>query len=232
MNSGKYAKYKVLMKETDLHPYLPETTMFTPSNFWRLMNKYQDVILKPTGGGGGSGVIRVGQLGQDQYVIHTSRMSRKVVGQQTAFHYLKTMMQKRAYIIQQRISLAKYKGRLLDIRVMVQRRIGRPWDITGRLVKVAGSGFIITNTARSGGYVLPLESVTDAKVINQLDTVALLATKTLTSEYRGLRMVGMDMALDSNGNIWIIECNFRPAVSLFKKLKDKRMYHRILSYMK
>jgi len=43
-------------------------------------------------------------------------------------------------------------------------------------------------------------------------------------------LLGLDIGIDTSGKPWIIEANFTPAKSLFLKLKEKSMYHRIMSY--
>jgi len=43
-------------------------------------------------------------------------------------------------------------------------------------------------------------------------------------------IVGFDMGVDKSGNVWMIEANPKPALSLFKRLKDPSMYRQIVSY--
>jgi len=49
---------------------------------------------------------------------------------------------------------------------------------------------------------------------------------------RKLRIVGFDIGVDRGGKPWIIEANFRPSKKLFKRLKDKTMYRRIMRYFR
>nr|WP_245552991.1 YheC/YheD family protein [Brevibacillus massiliensis] len=148
------------------------------------------------------------------------------------------LVKSRPCLIQRRIHLAEVNGRPFDVRVMVQRPAGSAWKVTGKLAKVAGPGFIITNTARSRGRVLPLhtalnhssvKSPNPAQLAKKIDRISLRSAAQLQSGYRWLSMVGMDVGVDKQGNVWIIEANFSPALSLFRKLKDKSMYWTILA---
>jgi hypothetical protein len=113
------------------------------------------------------------------------------------------------------------------------------WTVTGKLAKVAGSGYIITNVARSKGRVVPVGAAirssnihgkSTKEIMRDIDGVALRAVRRLHQHYRSIHTIGLDIGLDSGGNVWIIEGNFTPALSLFLKLKDKSAYRRIVSY--
>lgn len=235
----KWSKHKVLMGNKLVAPALPPTQSYSHQQLWNFLQRYKRVIIKPTLGSGGLGVIMVTALEQDRYHIQTGTAKRIVSGKKNVTGYLQGIMKHGFYIIQRRIPLAQINGRPFDIRVMVQRRKGSPWTVTGKMAKVAGGGFIITNVLRSRGSALPFETAVRSSTVkgasikaisDRLNQVALQSVHTLHNYYPFLRMVGMDMALDQNGKVWVIECNFRPALSLFNKLADKTAYRRILSY--
>jgi D-alanine-D-alanine ligase-like ATP-grasp enzyme len=113
--------------------------------------------------------------------------------------------------------------------------------VTGKLAKVAGKGFIVTNIRLSSGKVVSVEQALKNSMLNkmrandllaQLDKVALQAAQKLSPYYPWVRTMGIDMALDKDGNVWIIEVNFIPMLELFLKLKDKSMFHKMKSFHK
>jgi D-alanine-D-alanine ligase-like ATP-grasp enzyme len=133
-------------------------------------------------------------------------------------------------------------GRPFDIRVVVQRRrhSGR-WKVTGKVAKVAGNGYIVTNISRSKGTVLPVKTAISKSslgglsadsLLSRIKRVAILAAERLRKIYPDQRIYGMDIGLDHRGDVWIIEANRRPILSHFLKLKDKTMYRRIQAYKK
>lgn len=126
------------------------------------------------------------------------------------------------------------------MRVMLQRNKNAEWALTGKLAKIAGAGYIITNVERSKGKVAPLSTAIRRSNIrgasvsgiqSRIDRIARHAAKRLQNYY-GIYTVGLDVGIDTNGKVWIIEANFKPAKSLFRKLKDKTMYWRIVSFHK
>lgn len=66
-------------------------------------------------------------------------------------------------------------------------------------------------------------------LLSDIDNIALLAGAKLNPKYR---TKGFDIGLDQKGNIWIIEVNFYPVLSMFNLLRDKTMYRTIRIYKK
>jgi hypothetical protein len=241
LSSSKWSKHKVMMKSSALRPHLPETHWMRSAALWKLLSKYGEVILKPAGSYGGSGVIRVRSLGSGQYEVHAEARKTLHAGKEALYVYLKKRISKN-YIVQKRISLAAVGSCPFDLRVMVQRHPGKQdWRVTGKLAKVAGKGYIITNVRRSHGRIVPVTSALKRAGITQrsteamlkdIDRVALRAAKQLRRYYPWLRTTGIDMGIDTQGRVWIIEANFAPMLGLFLKLKDKSMYKRIVAYSK
>lgn len=240
LNTGKWTKYKLLLKSSKLSVNLPETAWLRESSFWRMIKKYGEVIIKPTGSYGGHGVIRIKKMDSSLYEVQDGA-TKKNFTQQSQLNAYINMQANKNNIIQKRIPLATVNDRPFDLRVMVQRRFNSPWEVTGKLAKVAGKGFIVTNIRMSRGKVVSVEhalknsalkKMRAADLLSQLDKVALQAAQQLSPYYSWVRTMGIDMALDKEGNVWIIEVNFAPMLELFLKLKDKSMFHKMKSFHK
>ncbi|OCT12764.1 hypothetical protein A8709_30965 [Paenibacillus pectinilyticus] len=234
MGTSKWSKHRLLSQSTLLRPHLPETKWLSSSSFWQMMNKYGEVIIKPTGSSGGHGVIRIKHLGKSKYTIHDGAKKSTLSKSQTNQFIVKK--HSRSHLVQRRISLATVNGQPFDLRVMVQRRPHSPWQVTGKLAKVAGKGFVVTNIGKSHGYVVTanraielskLPTSKSSALLGKLNQVALTAAAKLGPSYRWVHTMGFDMALDSTGRVWIIEVNFAPMLGLFLKLKDKSAFHKI-----
>jgi hypothetical protein len=227
-------------KDKRLREYLPNTSLFTPETLWEYTDQYPIVMLKPSGGGGGAGVIQLSKLEEGTFRIHVGNSKRVIRGRDRTIALLRSMFIPKPYLLQPRIQLGRINGRPFDLRVMIQRRKGTPWQVTGWLAKVAGPGYVVTNIARSSGKVLPLRTAIELSTIKlpadeilpHVRKVALMTAERLGSEYKTLRLIGLDMGIDEDGKPWIIEANFRPAISLFRKLQDQTYYNRIRSFLK
>lgn len=240
LGRGKLVKYKLLAKSRSLRGALPETKSMCKKHFCALLRRYGNVIVKPSGGSGGAGVIRVRRTAGSVYEVHYGKTVKTCGDLQQAYRLVRGKTSGRSHIVQRTVALAKAAGRPFDIRVMVQRKAGRDWTVTGKLAKIAGPGYIITNVERSKGRVAPLPETirrsnvrcdsTDA-VLARIDRIGLRSARQLCKQYR-MRTLGLDVAVTPSGKVWIIEANLSPAKSLFRKLADKSMYRRIMAWHK
>lgn len=238
-NRGKLTKYKLLVAAPELKSALPATKKLSKSSFQSLLEQYGQIIVKPTGGWGGDGVIAISLNDSQSFTIHHGKIKHTVTGLWAAYAYIAKRTRGTTHLVQRQIRLAQVNGRPFDIRVMVQKQPRSKWKVTGRLAKVAGSGYIITNIARSKGKVVPLSEAIHAsnisstsstqQLIERIDHIARKSAKHLKKYYR-INTVGMDIGLDTSGKVWIIEPNFKPDITLFRKLKDRSVYRKIKNY--
>ncbi|OAS15240.1 YheC/YheD family protein [Paenibacillus oryzisoli] len=238
LSTSKWTKHKILRRSKKLQAHLPETEWLSTGSFVRLLSKYGQVIIKPTGSYGGNGVIQVRTSGNSSYEVQDGSRTRTYTNYEAISPFIKRKMNN-TNIIQQRIPLATKHGRPFDLRVMVQRHTKSDWQVTGMLAKVAGKGYIITNIRRSGGRVVTVEKAIQGSelqgmqtsaLLAELRSVALLTANQLGPSYRWVKTMGIDMAFDKQGHVWIIEVNFAPMLGLFLKLPNKSAYHAIKSF--
>jgi glutathione synthase/RimK-type ligase-like ATP-grasp enzyme len=239
---NKWLKYEYLKKSEQLEPHLPETRKMTKNDFWDLISKYRKVIVKPVKGSRGRGVIQIKSKEDDMYALHYEKIRLTVQGKEDTYKFLKRKIGSASYMVQRRVSRPKINGRPFDLRVIIQRRKNSDsWKVTGKVAKVAGRGYIVSNNSRSKGDLLEVLDAFKRSTIKHLDLeslqaeidkIALLAAETLAAYFPGHRIFGLDMGPDRHGHIWIIEANLFPSRSHFRKLKDKTMYRKITEYQK
>ncbi|MBB6669658.1 YheC/YheD family protein [Cohnella nanjingensis] len=235
---NKYIKYRFMRQSRKLRRHLPKTEIFTKDKLSEFLEAYRDVIVKPIDGKRGLGVIRITASGLMEYEMHWEDKKKTIDDADELFEKVSDSIGSRNYIIQRRIPLASVHGRPFDIRVIVQRRDkADPWQVTGKVAKVAGDGYIVTNNERSNGTVLPLRTaigeselkhMSRSSLLHTIDKVAVRASEKLCKLYTDQYIFGFDMGLDRYGDVWIIEANLSPMLTHFKKLKDQRMFRRIL----
>ncbi len=227
-----------MMKSPAIAPHLPETKRFTRDAFRSLLARYGHIIVKPVGGWGGDGVVSVAAGADGRCEARYGKRRKSFEDANSAYAYVRGLLEGRRCIVQRRISLAVVNGKPFDLRVMVQRKRGGAWTVTGKLAKVAGAGYLITNVRRSGGKVVPfaeayrqsnVHGVSAAETERRIDALALAAAEHL-QRYYSIRICGLDVGLDDRGGIWVIEANFTPDPGLFRKLRDRSMYRRIMAY--
>ncbi|GIP23850.1 YheC/YheD family protein [Paenibacillus sp. J22TS3] len=233
---SKLLKARAMQRSRVLHPHLPETHGYHPHHLRRMLLRYPSVFVKPDNGSQGVGIIRVKRAGKGIVDIGWDLRSMRVRERSTADALRGRMHRGRSYIIQQGIPLARYKNRLIDIRVYMQKPDSK-WHISGRIVRAGAKGRFLTNYSQ-GGRPVALEAVLNAihhhnsaKVktsLRKIDQVSYGAARALDQAFPGIRILGIDLALDKSGRIWIIEANTRPGFELFKHLRDRSMYQTII----
>jgi glutathione synthase/RimK-type ligase-like ATP-grasp enzyme len=239
-SKNKLLKYRHMKSYAPLAYYLPKTDWMSTHAFWDMMNQYGRVVVKPTGGSRGRGVYQVTDLGGNRYQIHVEKRKIRIKGKDRTYDYLSRCIGDQSYIVQRWISRAKVRGRPFDLRVIIQRRRNSyAWTVTGKVAKVAGRGYIVSNITRSKGRVLPVRTAIARSSLRRfslrslqsaINRVSLLSAKRLSTKFPHHRIYGLDLALDRNGRPWIIEANLFPSRSHFRKLKDKTMLRRITAY--
>lgn len=240
---GKWTKHKLMSKEQRLSSYLPDTQYLTKSSLNTMLEKYNQIMLKPCFGLQGRGVIQLSSLSDEEFVLHIERSKTFINVKENIYDYLKEnhfprkrKRKRHRYIVQQCIPLATINNNPFDIRVMVQRKKDSlEWVVTGKLAKVAANNFVVTNVAKA---LLPVEDAIEKSMVNnekiknivaELEEVSLLIAQQLAKSYTNKRVYGIDLGIDTEGKVWIIEANLRPAVSMFKFLNDGS-YEKIKSY--
>lgn len=215
---GKWKSYLLLMNNKELFSHLPETVPATRKNFDRMLKKYEKIIIKPTSGGLGSGIVSICKGEKQTWKVQYDQQIGKPLKEIVFSNQLPDVVTKklcRGYIIQQRIPLATYKGNPFDLRVSVQRNGFGQWQVTGIVAKVAKSGGYVTNVAKGGkckdfAEILKEFPNLDAKeVFKNIEQLSLKAVKDLSSHYVNLADVGLDIGITNEGFPMFIECNGR-----------------------
>jgi len=235
----KWTKYKLLVKSKRLAKALPLTRKMSKKDFWSMLEQFQKVIIKPSTGSGGCGVLKVSTSRNRKYHVRSGSSKHSFRGKKATYQFIRRKIKGRSHIIQEYIPLAKIDKRPFDIRAMVQQTKRSKWKLTGTLAKVAGSGYFITNVARSKGKVFSVPKAiqssnsmrkNEKKIQNKIKKLSLKTAQKLQKYYPFLHTIGLDVGLDKEGKVWIIEANFAPNKGLFLRLKDKSMYKKIMKY--
>ncbi|XXM70989.1 YheC/YheD family protein [Lysinibacillus sphaericus] len=239
ISSGKWKKYQLMKKKQELSAHLPDTYLLNEKTFWHSIDRYGSIMIKPTKGYMGKGIVQVASKGNDLYEFHVLEKRYTVEGRKHTFeHLMKHHCLKKHYIVQQKIPLATFKKSPYDLRVMVQRmKNQRDWTVTGKMAKVAAKGLVLTNYPK---YLITAEDAVNhssfktpsSYILEEIDRISILAAEHLSNYYTNTRIFGLDIGLDDQADIWIIEANLAPSISIFKALKDDEAYKRIVKYRK
>lgn len=219
---SKWDQYQYLRKSV-----VPKTDLLTRFTFKDYLYLFSEVIIKPCVGQNGIGVVQIKRKGPQVYEIHSGIRTIVKNNLDETYRYLEdTYLNKKDYIIQQRVPLATIDKCPMDVRVITQKDEAT-WKITGKIVKLAGKKFIITNAAQK---LLTLEeAIKDSTILSKsseplntiIDGLCLSASQMLDKKNIDLKIIGFDVGVTNQGDIWIIEGNYVPDLKMFKEYEEQ-----------
>lgn len=228
--------FDALKKDEALGRYLPESHSLRGFTILKSMcSRYNNVFLKPVRGSLGKGIIRVSKLesGSYQALFATAAGSRK---QQypnllKLFSTISTKMKSVRYQIQQGLQLIEIQKRPVDFRALVQKNTSGQWKITSIVARTAGSHHFVSNLARGGTLSTVHEAISKSNLTvgregasSRLHAAALLIAKGIDTHIPAhFGELGIDLALDSNGKVWLIEVNSKPSKNDNTPLNDNKI---------
>lgn len=68
--------------------------------------------------------------------------------------------------------------------------------------------------------------------IRSLKKLGRVTAEEMFKTYKGIKEIGLDVALDKDLHPWILEVNTNPDPYIFNRLKDKKMYRKVYRYAK
>lgn len=216
---GKLHIYDILMKEVNLRPHLPNTVLATTSSAKHMMSIYDSLIIKPNIGSVGRGIVRIDKINTGWRLSYPKDKWGHTWGTLSFSNHFPRLLQKKfqshAYVLQQRLPLAAYKGNPFDLRVSVQRDHTGEWQMTGIAGKVAANNKFITNVAQ-GGAVHTLNNLLEqfpyleyAQVKQDIEQFSLQVAQQLSRHLPHLADIGLDIGITEFGYPVFIECNNR-----------------------
>lgn len=238
-HKSKWVKTKWLLGSGSVGRYVPMTKLFSKSNLADMLDRFATVYCKPTSGSGGAGIMRVKKREGGYLLQHGGGQSR-LGSLDSLFERMRKRVNGRPFLLQQGISLAKSNGNPFDTRVMVQKTNAGRWVSTALFTKIGRPGKVATNYKQGGriGYFRPtmagagFGSNRIGQKESELKQLGRRVGRVFDRHGKGFRELGLDVALDSSGHVWILEVNTSPQFYPLKNMKDKSLYRRIVSFAK
>ena len=239
---SKWSKTLALLKDNSISAYVPKTVRMNSATLHQMLEEYRMVYIKPNEGTYGNGVMRVEWVEGEAfrpYRYQHGVTARTFQTYDEMYRDLLKWTRNRRYLVQKGIHLLKYHKRRFDIRVMVQHNLQKKWESSGLIGRVAHPKKIVTNY-HSGGTPKAVEELMSAylgksekaRFMRKLRRLGTKVAKRMHDRFPGVKEIGLDVAVDHTLKPWILEVNTRPDPYIFNRLSDKRVFGKIIRYVR
>jgi hypothetical protein len=237
---NKWKKTKWLLSDRALRRFVPETKLFNSSSLADMTKRYKMVYFKPTRGTGGNGIARITRIRGKAFRFKINERTAEASSVQSLFGKLKKIARGRSYMLQRGIHLQTARGRPFDFRAMVQKSRRGKWVSTAVFVKLGKRNKVVTNYHQGGKLALAEPTLRSAgyneaqirRYLRELKTLSLQTARCFDRKNPRFKELGLDVALDRKGRLWILEVNTRPNFYALKKLPDKSIHRTVVRYGK
>jgi glutathione synthase/RimK-type ligase-like ATP-grasp enzyme len=229
----KWLKHESLWGEPELRKYLPETELFTTQAFIQMIERHAVLFVKPDIGMQGQGIMKVTREG-DKYVIRTASQRLVYRDLNKAALKLKQVIGSERYLVQQGIDLIKIDDNPIDFRALLHLKPNGKWKFFGIMGKIAAPNRFVTNHSSGGRAIrlyqaLRVTKEEGAEWDERIKKLSGLIAYAMKRHFPKITELGLDIAIDTNHQIWLLEANTRPQFQLFRYHSDPRLFARIAS---
>ena len=199
---SKATVYKNILRYNEFADYLvPTEVVNSEKHFFELLDKYGEVVFKPS----------MGCQGTDVYYVKKGEVPNQIAEK----------IASQEFLVQPYINCRTKSGDAYDLRLHVQKDKNAKWVLTKIYPRIAESGSIVCNLARGGsttGLTLLLQREFGERAQSLQKTIEIFALQLaahmdkIQSELYNeeLDELGIDVGLDDSQKIWIYEINWRP----------------------
>ncbi|MCR8643693.1 YheC/YheD family protein [Paenibacillus sp. N1-5-1-14] len=240
--TNKWALHQVMSEDPLIGTMLPNTKQYTTNaallNFLR---KHKVIYLKPKSGTGGRGIVRL-QLKEDNTCVIEGRNANRTImtPQRIALKDIASKLTPwkidERYLIQQGIDLSLPNGRVHDYRLLIQKDGEGYWDITGVAGRI-GPQRSITSNLHGGGTAISMDKLLEqrfnsrkkiSEIVENVNELGYQTAYFLEERYGQLCELGLDIAIDPDGGVWLLEVNPKPSREVFSKIGETKTYRKAI----
>ncbi|OXM84255.1 ATP-binding protein [Paenibacillus rigui] len=241
--ANKWSMHQILSENEEIASHLPATVRYNGSKeLIQFLKKYQRIYLKPRSGTGGRGIIRLQMTHGSGFLMQGRDQNRHIIRPQRVYEMqisakLSTWKLNDRYIVQQGIPLSLKDGRVHDFRMLVQKNGKGEWEITGCAGRV-GPRNSVTSNLHGGGTAVPMDTLLLLRFENQAKVeeikeeaykLGMNVAEFIEKKFGQQVEIGIDLAIDPKGKVWLLEVNPKPSREVFHKIGETETYRKAIT---
>lgn len=217
---SKWEMHQWLHPFAALRPHLPATILLRkPRDLIRWIKQRQDILIKPTTGSQGQGIVRMQGRDEGQVAVWRDEANDREprlfpTAEQAATWWWEHKAS--ACIAQQRIVLMQHHEQAVDFRVLLAKDGSGEWQAFGTVARFGAPGRQVSNISRGGRAMMAQEALVHelgwseqkaARAVADMEALAVEAGRALDACGPLYGNLGVDLALDVAGQLWLLELN-------------------------
>lgn len=231
----KWDLYDRLSKLDTMSPHLPVTIKGDKTaSIVKMLNQYGHVYVKTRRGSCGTGVIRIEKHSPDKfryYYSYGGKLFSEIFSEQELMNFIYRFFSRKPFIIQKPIDLMKNGQSIIDFRSEVQKNENGRLIITGTTVRIGRPQSPIASHTHKEDYypidkfmkyAMQFDAQTAYTFQEKMNRFLETVFRSVEQVYGSFGEMGIDFGLDTQGHLWLIECNSKSAkVALYNAFGRK-----------
>ncbi|WP_248923983.1 YheC/YheD family protein [Paenibacillus hamazuiensis] len=237
-------KAMLLFSESEqVKKWIPETGVYSSSRLSEMLEKYPIVYVKPGNGTGGHSIAKI-KKAVGGYVLQGRKRSGKKImetlkSEASVLRRIRRWVRAEQirsgnFMVQQGLDLELLPGRMIDTRLIVQKNGKGAWVVTGKALRVGAKNSPTTNLIYGDGKALRFDSFMKERfgaekaeqISRECDELALRLMEVIEGKFGSMIEFGLDIGIDTKGNVWFIEANPKPSHEAFIKSGELAAYRK------
>jgi glutathione synthase/RimK-type ligase-like ATP-grasp enzyme len=189
-----------------------------------MSSRHSTLFLKPITGSLGKGIIRIEKHPGGSYICQFTNpggvRKKEFDSLPEVFTALSGKLKSQRYQLQQGVELITAEGRPVDFRALVQKGAQGVWTVTSVVARIASTQQFVSNIAR-GGSLGNVKDTLGKSSLNALQRVSVYgklrkASLDIAASIEAqipfhFAELGIDLAVDTQGKVWLLEVNSKPS---------------------